>query len=294
MPQRKELLHRAIAAIRRRGPRNHAPTTELDVDTALEMDLVELYRAIAASGSGAERPQYVWPLLRAARDAQALRIPEIAACEFGVAAGRGLLALEEIAGIVGQATGVEIRVFGFDTGAGLPPPRDHRDVPFSFEPGHFAMDVDALRGRLSSAELVLGDVADSVSPWLDAGPPPVGFVSFDLDYYSSTTDAMTLFDASTDRCLPRVVCYFDDVFGYKYGDHNGARLAISDFNDAHERRKLSEIHGLRYHLPRSEYFEPWHQKLWVLHVFDHPRYGDSTRLRQPDHREYSSLAPARR
>ena len=44
-------------------------------------------------------------------------------CEFGVASGAVLLNLAELAEPVGAETGIEIRIFGFDTGAGLPPIR---------------------------------------------------------------------------------------------------------------------------------------------------------------------------
>ena len=43
------------------------------------------------------RPQYLWPLLHAAHVARALKLPKIAALEFGVAGGNGLLALERAA-----------------------------------------------------------------------------------------------------------------------------------------------------------------------------------------------------
>jgi len=40
---------------------------------------------------------------------------------------------------------------------------------------------------------------------------PVGFVAFDLDYYSSTKSALSIFEGSAATHLPRVHCYFDDV-----------------------------------------------------------------------------------
>ena len=46
--------------------------------------------------------------------------------EFGVAGGAGLLSLERIAELVEGLTGVEIEVHGFDTGTGLPAPKDYR------------------------------------------------------------------------------------------------------------------------------------------------------------------------
>jgi hypothetical protein len=75
--------------------------------------------------------------------------------------------------------------------------------------------------------------------------------------------------------LPRVACYFDDVLGYGWSDFNGERAAIADFNAAHEQRKIGKIHGLRYQLPRSQFFSPWHEQLYLVHLFDHPEYNTS-------------------
>jgi hypothetical protein len=44
----------------------------------------------------------------------------IAVIEFGVAEGRGLLALEAHAAAVERVTGIRIHVYGFDSGGGMP------------------------------------------------------------------------------------------------------------------------------------------------------------------------------
>jgi hypothetical protein len=71
---------------------------------------------------------------------------------------RGLVAMERHAEVVHAETGVEVVVFGFDTGKGMPAPQDYRDMPYLWQSGYFAMDVPKLRARLKSARLVLGDV----------------------------------------------------------------------------------------------------------------------------------------
>ncbi len=92
-----------------------------------------------------------------------------ASIEIGVAGGNGLVALERAAALAGERLGVEVETYGFDTGQGLPPPRDHRDAPFIMDRGDFPMDVAALRSRLSRAELVLGDVRETIPGF--AGSP---------------------------------------------------------------------------------------------------------------------------
>ena len=220
------------------------------------------------------RPQYLWPLLHGAHAAKALGIPKIAALEFGVAGGNGLIALERAAETARNLSGTEVEIFGFDTGTGMPPTADPRDAPWLIEPSYFAMDEGALRKRLTSAELVLGPVAETIPEWSNSEHPPVGFIAFDLDYYSSTVEAFQLLEADAGGMLPRVLCYFDDLFGW-WTDFTGERAAIDDFNNSHEARKIAKIHGLRFDLPADEFQAAWHEKLYVIHLFDHPRYGDS-------------------
>jgi hypothetical protein len=221
------------------------------------------------------RSQYLWGTLLAARVARALGLPRISVLEFGVAGGNGLLALERAAAAAGELIGVGVDVYGFDTGAGMPEPVDHRDLPWLIEPGWFEMDERALRARLNAAALVLGPVAETVPEFSRSEPAPVGFVAFDLDYYSATIDALGVLDGAPERLLPRVPCYFDDVFGYGWSDFNGERAAIADFNARHEQRKIGKVHGLRYSLPASEHSLAWHEQIYLLHALDHPDYNTS-------------------
>jgi hypothetical protein len=219
------------------------------------------------------RPNYLWPLSLAAKTANGLGLDAITAVEFGVAGGNGLLALEHAAEALEPLLGVRIAVVGFDAGSGMPEPKDHRDVPWAIAPGYFAMDADALRARLRRAELVLGEVSETVPAWLTTSHAPVGFASFDLDYYSSTMDAFALLDANVDQLMPRIACYFDDLFGYGWSDFNGERAAIHDFNTTHDERKISPVYGLKYELPPSEYRAPWPEQIYLVHLLDHPQYN---------------------
>jgi hypothetical protein len=220
------------------------------------------------------RPNYTWSVLHAASIAARTGRDAVSVLEFGVAGGNGLVALERAAAAAGERLGVEVAVYGFDTGAGLPAPSDHRDAPFLMDAGDFPMDVDLLRSRLSRAELVLGPVAETIPRFLAAAHPEIGFVSFDLDYYSSTRDALRLLSGDAAPLMPRVLCYFDDTHGYPWGDFNGARLAIAEYNAAGADRKLAELHGLRHLLPRSQREERWPEAMYVAHAFDHPRYAE--------------------
>lgn len=221
--------------------------------------------------------QYAYGVLVATHLAARLGLPAITVAELGVAGGNGLVELERLAAIIGEHHGVAVHTVGFDLGSGMPPPVDHRDVPYAWQQGFFRMKELDLRGRLSEARLVMGDIAMTGQAYLDERPPPLGFVSFDLDYYSATAAALSalLEREDLERYLPRVVCYFDDTVGphsEMHSEHSGELLAIREFNDRHTTRKLARINGLRYKLLPVE--GPWVEGLFTLHLFDHPRYSD--------------------
>jgi hypothetical protein len=89
----------------------------------------------------------------------------------------------------------EIDVYGFDTGGGLPKPLDYRDVPNLYLEAADPMNHESLRRQLKKAHLLLGLVQDTVNEFIKSAPAPVAFISFDMDYYSSTMHAFKLFDA---------------------------------------------------------------------------------------------------
>jgi hypothetical protein len=233
-----------------------------------------IHERIMARGGAALRANYLYGVLHAARLASVLGIPTISTIELGVAGGQGLLALEKAGVYAEEAFGVGIDVYGFDTGRGLPKPTDFRDCPNLFLEGQFPLDEARLLQRLERAELILGLVDQTVPEFMSRRPAPIGFVSFDLDLYSSTACALRAFEADAELLLPRVLCYFDDITGFTYADHNGERLAISEFNAAHELRKLSPIYAAEFYVPEHEARALWPRKLYLAHILDHPRYSD--------------------
>lgn len=219
-----------------------------------------------------ERPHYGYGVWETAQVAKMLGMPRMSVCEFGVAAGRGLMALERIAAEVESSTGVGIDVFGFDSGRGLPPPADYRDVPHYWSTGDYQMDVDGLKSRLQRAHLVLGDVKETVPAWAAAGHAPLAFAAFDLDFYSSTMQAFRIFDGPASSRLPRVMAYFDDMIhppGALLNEYVGEELAIREFNEKSATMKICKIRGLSY--IRASWSN-WHDQMYCLHDFAHPLY----------------------
>jgi hypothetical protein len=218
------------------------------------------------------RPNYAYLVFHAAQLAHRLGHERVSVIEFGVAKGAGLLMLEHHADWVEKIFPVKIEIYGFDTGEGLPAPEDYRDLPYHWKPGFFRMDQESLKSKLRRSTLVLGNVADTIQTFFASHDvAPIGAVSDDLDFYSSTMDALKLFDAEDKRLLPRIFCYFDDVLGGDvelYGDHTGERLAIHEFNASHENRKFSPAYYLQ-----AFAFQPWQYQTWILHSFGHVDYG---------------------
>jgi hypothetical protein len=226
---------------------------------------------------GYRRP-YAWGILQGVNLAHALGIRRISILEFGVAGGNGQIEMERIAAAVEKSFNVQIDIYGFDTGAGLPGPMDYRDVPNLCSEGLYRMDPEKLRGRLEKSQLVLGDIKNTLTEFLRSRPSPIAFIACDLVLYTSTVNALRVLDADESVLLPRIHCYFDDVLGFTLGDCNGERLAIHEFNAAHPMRKISPIYGLKYYLPTRCFNEMWVEKFWIAHIFDHSMYGKRDNL----------------
>jgi hypothetical protein len=221
------------------------------------------------------RPHYAFCVYHAARQAHMLGLNRISVAEFGVAGGAGLLELETLAEAVEGILPVTIDVYGFDTGEGLPEPAGYRDVPYVWQAGFYKMDQGALRARLRRAHLILGDVKDTVPEFLvEHDCAPLGAAFFDLDFWSSTVDALEVLRSPSTRILPRAYCYFDDIFGDELGalqnDYVGQLAAIHDYNAKDAMRKLARIAGLAWmrRIPA-----PWNDKIFIHHTFDHCEYN---------------------
>lgn len=218
------------------------------------------------------RPAYAYGVYAAALQAKALSMAEISVIEFGVAGGNGLLALEAMGKQIGAYLGVKIVAAGFDGGVGMPEPKDYRDLPHVWSAGDFKMDEAALRRRLDPAtRLVIGDVADT-TPVAMASLPPVGFAAFDLDFYTSTKDALAVLDGPSSGRLPRMYCYFDDTIFPEWACHNpdvGELRAIREFNEQHASIRLHRHEALRWSRPHRE---AWTDQVYVAHDFSHPQY----------------------
>lgn len=248
---------------------------------------VRLHRMEKRGRGAMPYPPYLYGLVAAARTARAIGATAFTALEFGVAGGNGLCALEDYAEDIRRWYGVEVRVVGLDSGAGLLPATDPRDCAHALHPGAFAMNEDKLRARLRQAELVIGDVRDTSGPLmgrLESGElPPLGFVSHDLDVYTGTLAALDAMGGlGPERALPRVPMYFDDLTGYPYTTETGERAAIDAFNAKRETRRIGQVENLEKTLGGSSRFATWPRHIFILHAFDHPHYNKPEAIDLPD------------
>jgi hypothetical protein len=227
------------------------------------------------------RQQYAFPILYAADAAKQYGYNTVTIIEFGVAGGAGLLNMCRIAERTQAATGIEFRIFGFDTGKGMPAPIDFRDLPESFQAGDFPMDVERLKRALPRfAELVIGDIADTVPRFLDSlgEEAPIGFVAVDVDYYSSAKKTLEVLRGDPRLYLPVVPVYLDDIGVDGSNPWTGELLAVEEFNRENKLRKIAPFTLLRSR--RIFKNTQWIDRMFAAHIHDHA-------LRSPARRRQS-------
>jgi hypothetical protein len=218
-----------------------------------------------------DRPNYAYGMLRAADLAKYFGKKSVTVVEFGVASGHGLLNMVQLAALIEKETGVALRIFGFDTGAGLPELKGYKDHPELWRGGDFAMeDRDTLTRKIGQrAEIVWGDIADTIDGFTSSltEESPLGFVSVDVDIYTATKAAFRCLTGSAHTYLPAVSMYFDDVTFFFANRWAGELAAIEEFNSEQELRKIDidrSLPGAR-HKP----YAPWYRNMYACHVLDH-------------------------
>ncbi|MFO1071419.1 MAG: hypothetical protein U1E17_01680 [Geminicoccaceae bacterium] len=225
-----------------------------------------------------ERRRYAFALLKAADYAKAQGIKKIYALEFGIAAGAGLVNLAWLAKHITKDTGVEIGIVGFDTGTGMPRPLDYRDYPEEFIEGDFPLpDPEALKRNLPpEVRVIYGPAGETARGFVETLDAPVGFVSLDLAYYSSTVDAMQALLAPADKYLPMTLIYLGAVLIDNANPAVGELLAVKEFNELHRHRQVHPFNCLR----DKRIFKNgmWHHHIYTLHVLDHAKRAGVEKL----------------
>lgn len=193
--------------------------------------------------------------------------------EFGVAAGAGVNNLAFIARKLSHEYGIDFEVVGFDTGSGMPEAVDFRDHPEKYRGGDYPMgDPQRIRNLdQEKIKLYIGNVSTTLAKFFaeyENSGSVVGFISIDLDYYSSTKDTFSLFSRSSNFFLPTTPMYLDDVNNIDHNPYCGELLAVHQFNAiSSDYRKITKMNQLRnWRLFKNAL---WLDQMYFLHVFDH-------------------------
>lgn len=219
------------------------------------------------------RTWYGYSIFHAAKMAKSLGYKSISILEFGVAGGNGLVNIEKHVNEIKKIINIDFEIYGFDLETGLPPPKDTKDLSYHWQQGFFKMKKGELQKKLKISKLVLGDVKETCPLFIAKyKPAPIGCIFIDLDYYSSTVDALKIFDGPDDYFLPRVICYFDDILGTEdelYNEFSGELAAINEFNSIHPKKKLSKLRCLY----ERKFRAGWNEMLYSYHNFLHKDYN---------------------
>jgi len=136
------------------------------------------------------------------------------------------------------------------------------------------MNIEKLLGCVdkSVTRVVIGEVVETLGIFSDSlNDAPLGFCSMDLDLYSSTAQALTVFlEFSSQHFLPRLPVYFDNIGGLVPG--LGELQALEECSE--QLRKLSRILGRPRLLRESIWGCPgWADQMYFFHDFHHPSYN---------------------
>ena len=177
-----------------------------------------------------------------------------------------------------------------------PAPEGYKDMPYAYnyEWARSAYKDYAISEWPSRAELVLGEIRETRTSFFEEyDPAPIGYAFFDMNIYSSTKDALRVFDTPPENYLPRVLCQFDTVVADEVtrafnNDYVGENAAIHEFNDDHDDRKIAKV----------KYRAPWNvgpiepNEMYQFHSFEHPRYDAP--IRSPSDDPFENIHPGTR
>jgi hypothetical protein len=212
---------------------------------------------------------YAFGVYESAQRAKTLGLNEITVIEFGVANGRGLMAMGLYARKVEKHFGIKINVLGFDSGEGMPKTAGFKDHPELYATGDFPLqDREKLLSVLpGNTQLIILDLINS--NWTDYVNTPIAFMSIDVDYYSSTSAVLSnLVRVKADLLLPNTLIYFDDILLPNHNPYQGELLAIIEFNEANKLRKIVNYSQALMAIRQLKNAR-WINQVFQLHVLDH-------------------------
>ena len=216
------------------------------------------------------RQYHAYSLLEAADLAKQQGKKTVTVIEFGVANGAGLFNIQTIAKKIKKVTGISFNIYGFDTGKGMPVPKSYKDHPDLYSEGDFPMDFDKLHKALDqNTKLIIGNINETLSIFMKQSFEncPIAFISIDVDYYSSTIEALKVLELKPNQYLPRVLIYLDDLQDKSHNSWCGEMAAVIEFSKKHKFRKIERHQFLRgYRIFKNA---RWIDHIFTAHILDH-------------------------
>ena len=216
------------------------------------------------------RQPYAFGLNDAFKNAKAENCNEIVIVEFGVASGAGIYNLASIAEKLYEIYNIQYTIYGFDSGQGMPKPIDYRDHPEKYFTGDYP--PENLEGATlpKNVEIIYGNISKTIGTMKDhlSKNKRLGFISIDVDYYSSTIDCLEVLKWEEYNYLSKITCYFDDVNNIDHNEYCGELLAINEFNKGEYPRRITKMNQLKNW--RIFKHALWLDQMYYAHVFDSP------------------------
>ena len=215
------------------------------------------------------KPHYESILYEACLEAKKLGINQVSVIELGVAGGAGIVSLEKYKKKIEKVLDINIKIYGFDMGSGLPKIEADEDLPFLWRKGLYNIDKAALEKKVNS-KIFYGDVKNTVDDFVKINKNNICCIFFDLDLYTSTINFLNQIPKIKKHLLPRVLCYFDDVYVFEnyINQFNGVFKAIDEFNKNFSEFKLgySVDHFKNFKFPLAR------TSIYTLHSFKNRLY----------------------
>ena len=220
------------------------------------------------------RPHYESLIYETSKNAIKLGFNEISVVELGVAGGNGIKSILKYKRKIEKILDIKINIVGFDTGTGLPNSDLKEDLPYFWKQGDYTnINLKDLEKEDSSIKIYEGNISSTIDKYISENKIKIGLIFFDLDLYSSTKLFLDKIPALSEKklLLPRVFCYFDDLFvaDYTLNDINGEPLAIKEFNNQFKKIKLGKTfdHITDFKFPLAK------GQIYTLHDFDNENYN---------------------
>jgi len=222
------------------------------------------------------RPHYALGLVMAAHQAKELGYDKISVIEFGCWECDGLIDLENYIEDIKKFINIDFNVYGFDLGDGHPKNNheDPRNRSYELSVGDYPFTKKKNLKKLKYTKLILGDVKDTVPNFLETNnflSAPLGFIAFDLGYYTSTKNALEVLKNESKYYIPRPILYCDN--NYFVLSNEGDKLAFDEFNNENK-KVISPIGELAEQMSLS--WKKWiflGKRMYQLSDLAHEKYN---------------------